>query len=489
MAALINNVFVLMLENQSFDRLLGFSDIIGVDIKTGSARKIDGCNEQMINTYDGKNYNVTKGAPFSMSVDPNHEFLDVFEQVTGNDKSTYNPTVPYPQPQNSGFVKNYARLTQNNLGDILKCYTPDQLPVLTSLAKEFAVCDRWFSSIPGPTWPNRFFLHAGSSGGLDHSPSLAETAEWEAGIPGGFSFQNGSLYDRLLSKGISFRFYRGCSFLSDDYPIVSALKGIKPKQTHPITQFKADVSSGSYNTFYTFIEPSYGDIFNGTYKGGSSQHPMDDIRGGERLIKQVYEAIRNSPLWPNSLLIITWDEHGGFFDHVLPGVADIPGDHVTTKGKVNQYGFKFDRYGIRVPAVVVSPWIRKNIVDGTVYDHSSVISTLRSLKPSIGFLTNRDRDAESLLPLLSLSSPRTDALSTLPDPSTANEAQPTVAAQPNGSIHNGNIPGFAYLALKAKLEGSDQVARDAEGPSFKSMDSLDEIKKYYEQLRTKGDLA
>ncbi len=185
---------------------------------------------------------------------------------------------------NTGFVQNYAKLKPANPGDIMSGYTSDQLPVIYTLAKEFAVCDNWFSSLPGPTWPNRFFLHGGSSGGLDHSPSITETAEWETGVPGGFVFPNENVFDKLKNAGIPFRFYRGNKFLTDDYPIVSALKGIKPSQSHSIEQFEADLKS-NYQSFYTFIEPSYGNILKNTYEGGTSQHPMDDIRGGEMLIK------------------------------------------------------------------------------------------------------------------------------------------------------------------------------------------------------------
>lgn len=501
----INHVFVLMLENQSFDRLLGLSGIQGMDPSTNQMRAINGSNTSMFNTYQGTSYFVKEGAPWSLTSDPNHEFEDVFEQLTGKDFSNFNPRNPYPTPTNTGFVQNFvkAKPKPTDLGDIMSGYTSDQLPVITALAKEFAVCDCWFSSMPGPTWPNRFFLHGGSSGGLDHSPSLAETASWEAGVPGGFAFQNGSIFDKLKSANLPFRFYRGHNFLTDDYPIVSALRDITPSQSHSITDFENDLNN-NYTPFYTFIEPSYGNILNNTFAGGTSQHPMDDVCGGEKLIKQVYEAIRKSPVWESSLLLITWDEHGGFFDHVIPPIAIPPGDRTQTPGgsfwekllsflgvkkknNINQHGFTFNQYGVRVPALVISPWIPKNTVDGTLYDHATIPATLRALQNQLPSLTQRDAKANHVLPLLSLAQPRTDAPLTLPD--TAGEV-PTVSPQISvvspQAIDHGSIPGFAYLALRNNLDGvTAKQKRDGINKSFKDLQSHTDLKKYFEESRAK----
>jgi phospholipase C len=217
----------------------------------------------------------------------------------------------YPPIDNSGFVASYVEACskankQNPLGEIMKCYSPDQLPVLTALAKEFAVCDNWHASMPGPTWPNRMFVHAASSGGLDHSPTTAEIALWETAA--GFSFPNGDIFDRIKEKGVlQRRLYAG-----DLFPMMAALKGIGLDDIRQYEHFSSDLQSPfPYN--YVFIEPSY--CLLDDYKGSTSEHPLDDVRLGEGLIKSTYEAIRNSPVWKSSLLIITWDEHGGFFDH------------------------------------------------------------------------------------------------------------------------------------------------------------------------------
>src|SRR5579872_1267457 len=186
----VKNVFVLMLENHSFDHLLGFSGITGTDAETGQPTAINGLTGNESNSFNGTACKVQAGADFSMPLDPGHEFPDVLMQLTG--LSSYNPANGYPQINNSGFVKDYAS-TGGQSQDIMNCFTPQQLPVLNALAREFAVCDNWFSSLPGPTLPNRFFVHAATSGGLDHSPTNSQIELWET--LSGMSFENGTIFD------------------------------------------------------------------------------------------------------------------------------------------------------------------------------------------------------------------------------------------------------------------------------------------------------
>jgi phospholipase C len=327
-----------------------------------------------------------------MTADPGHEFLDVVEQLAGTG-ATYPPGGPYPAIDMSGFAANYATTTDENttpptpdhIGDIMLGFdTASQLPTSYALATSFALCDQWFSSIPGPTWPNRMFVHAASSAGLDHSPSTTQIATWES--VSGFTFPHGSLYDALNASGLQWRIYNDNTDAYSDnpqngsalgaIPQVSALKGVTLLDVNSLTHFASDLQ-GPYPYQYTFIEPNYGDITADTYVGGSSQHPMDDVYGGEGLIKAVYEAIRNSPLWSTSLLIVTYDEHGGFYDSVAPPAATPPNDG--SGSTYNQYDFAFDRLGVRVPAIVVSPLIEAGVVDHTVYDHSSVPATMERL--------------------------------------------------------------------------------------------------------------
>jgi phospholipase C len=279
------------------------------------------------------------------------------------------------------------------------------LPVLTALAHEFVVCDRWFSAMPGPTWPNRFFLHGASSGDLDDSPSLEQIAEWE--LFHGFALPHGTVFDRLRAASVCWRIYAG-----DNFPQVRALAGIQESDLRPYAHFAADLASGPYPAAYTFIEPDYGHVTS-DYRCGTSQHPLDDVTRGEQLIKCTYEAIRHSPRWETSLLIITWDEHGGFYDHVAPPAAVPPGD--TPLRRHNRNGFTFNQYGPRVPAVVVSPLIPKNLIDGRVHDHTSIPATIETIF-GIPALTARDSAANDLNAVVTLSRPRTDAPATLPEP-------------------------------------------------------------------------
>ena len=144
-----------------------------------------------------------------MATDPAHEFPDVLHQLCGM-TATYPRGGEYPPINNSGFVGSYVTGGGRNPGEIMRCYTPDQLPVLNALAREFVVCDNWHSSMPGPTWPNRMFVHAASSAGLDHSPAVWEIAQWE--LISGFSFPNGTVFDRLQQHGIRRRIYGGRRF-------------------------------------------------------------------------------------------------------------------------------------------------------------------------------------------------------------------------------------------------------------------------------------
>jgi phospholipase C len=464
----IKHVFVLMLENRSFDHMLGFSGLTGQDAGTGKPTTVEGCSKVNSNQYQGITFPATNNAVNIMRFDPGHEFKDVVEQLCGAG-TVYNGG-SYPLINNSGFVSNYATTKSPGEGgakdgfeEIMKCYdTQKKLPVLWTLAQEFAVCDHWYSSLPGPTWPNRFFVHAASSGGLDHSPTTLETLEWEK--LRGFSFTSGTIYDSLTKAGQQWRIYRGVNKpLIGSIPSVAALKGIQISDTMRYENFQADLKK-KYPYAYTFIEPNYGDILNGSYGGGQSQHPMDDVQHGELLIKSTYEAIRNSPLWPSSMLIITYDEHGGFYDHFVPPAAVSPGD-TAPNSKYNSFGFHFDRYGVRVPAIVISAYTQKNIICHLPYDHSSVPATLEQLF-KLPALTKRDASANTVGILAALPQARPETGDgapplTLPNISPAvsieKKSKPAKTSNPisdSASVEGGNLPGFLYVVRKAQLEKS-----------------------------------
>ncbi len=479
----ITNVFVLMLENRSFDHLFGGSGIAGLDVPLPGTT----------NSYEDVAYPVGQPAPTSMTSDPGHEFADTVEQLAGQG-AKYPVGGPYPAITMDGFAASYATVCDENLpapttdhiGDIMLGFkTPTQLPTSFTLATSFAICDRWHSSMPGPTWPNRMFVHGASSAGLDHSPSQGEIVEWES--VHGFAFPRGSIFDALSAADLRWRIYNDdTDAYSDDrqngsafgaVPQVSALKGVTLLDVHSLTHFAADLH-GPYPYQYTFIEPNYGDITADTYVGGSSQHPMDDVFGGEGLIKATYEAIRNSPLWETSLLVITYDEHGGFYDHVEPAPLAAPDDG--SGFGLNASHFPFDLSGVRVPAIVVSPLIVAGAVDHALRDHSSVLATVEQLF-GLPALTGRDKAAEGLTGLLTLSAPRPDCPTTLPPPVAAGPrpvrteaARATDDALP--ITDGGNLPGFLGAAHKAAYETYATTAAERA-----------EVDAEYRAIRTRGD--
>jgi len=450
MPAEIKNVFVLLLENRSFDHMLGFSGITGTDAVKDVAIKVEGLTGDEWNNHGGARHYVRSPFLEPIPIDPAHEFLDVLEQLCGT-QADYAPGKNYPLINNSGFVSNYAHShskdegnATRNFGQIMHGFTAEQLPVLNALAKNFAVCDSWHSSLPGPTFPNRLFAMGASSGGLDHSPSTAELLTWQTFD--GFAFPHGSHFDALKNTyaNDAWRIYAGSRF-----PLVSALKGIDLSDIHSVEDLGTDLKSGPYPYRLTWIEPDYGDMAFGTFRGGTSQHPMDTVVGGEKLIKQVYEAIRNSPLWDTSLLIVTWDEHGGLYDHVPPGKVSAPGD-TRSGSNYNKYGFTFRQLGVRVPAVVVSPWIASGIIDHRPYDHSSIPKTVEvafGLPP----LTHRDQAANSVGELLALPAARQDAPEALPSPAPTGQLVFPAPRPDDESVDNGNLPLFLHIAMRHEL--------------------------------------
>ena len=518
-ASQITNVFVLMLENHSFDNIFAMSGIEGIRVaNTGNS-----------NCWLNKKYCVNDRAPPFMTTDPGHEFEDVGTQLCG--LFCYETGKPYPPVNNSGFACSYATSTSestgtpsdDHIGDIMACFqTQTQLPVIYQLATEFALCDHWFSSMPGPTWPNRFFVHGASSAGLDRSPKLEEEIDWLTYE--GFQYQNGSIFDALKAAhqdqpDHQYRIYNDFWNRYTDQPSsledggwisqVAALKNIHQWDVHPLDSFFEPLSGrppsadnfardlkGDYPYKYTFIEPNFGTSFGTplTYKAGSSQHPEDDCCGGERLIKAVYEAIRNSPLWNTSLLVIVYDEHGGFYDHVKPLPATPPGDKTMDNYVAKLNGFDFSLYGVRVPAVIVSPLIPKGTVATSIYDHSSIPRTLEQLfMPGRKSLTNRSQAAEGLLGLLTLSQPRPDAdcPRVLDNPAPPVTERPVLTAEMIEKMsqqplpETGNMIGFLHVLLKAALRGADATEQASIIREFNQITTIGAARAFSGRIGTK----
>ncbi len=482
----IEHIFVVMLENRSFDHMLGFSNILGIDAVSGRPVGIEGlyANNSWNLDHHGNKVFATTPADWAMPFDPGHEFTDVKEQLCGAGGN-------YPHINNSGFATSYSKVDPAHPGEIMKCYAPDQLPVLTTLAQEFAVCDHWFSSMPGPTWPNRFFVHAASSGGLDHSPSPLTSVG--SILLHGYTFENGTIFDRLDQANLSWTIYKG-----DAFPQALSIRGMNVRalegRFRDFDDFSDDVNNANFSTSYVFIEPNYGHVLTGDFTYGNSQHPKDDVTRGEGLLKIIYETIRNSPHWENSLLIINYDEHGGFYDHVAPPQTVAPGD-ATTDPANNMNKFDFKQLGVRVPAVIISPLIPRGIIDSTIYDHTSVLATIESifgLQP----LTERDKQAHTLNHLFTLTTPRTDALSTLPAPAhsgieddatgaTLVERSLATEATPATAPVSPLLQGFVHVAFLRDMQETPPAEHANLTARFTNIKTQLEARLYMDEVRQK----
>jgi phospholipase C len=381
--ALIQHVVVLMLENRSFDCMLGRLYPDDANFRGLTLREF--------NNFNGTGYGVWNDSGMSSTTacipdpDPGEFFTDMTLQLFGQDSRGAGAA-----PMN-GFAQSYA--TQKGDGifspaAVMHYFTPEQVPVISTLAKAFGVCDAWHASAPCQTWPNRFFAHTGTSLGYVDNKAFP--------IP----FDAPSIFRRLEDTGQSWRVY------FHDMPQSMLLKDVwlyAASRYRMFSQFLADAQIGSLPS-YSFIEPRYfADLFD-TYIPNDDHH----VVYGEQLIASVYNALRSSPCWKQTLFVVTYDEHGGCFDHVGPPPAAPP------DGKINNaYGFDFSAYGVRVPAVIVSPYMAPGSKihegrDGTPFDHTSIIRTVRDLFGLGAPLTARDAAAPSLLEMLDLPLPTND---------------------------------------------------------------------------------
>jgi phospholipase C len=501
----VKHVFVLMMENRSFDHMLGFSNLQGTKIDGASAICEGLLEKTLFNLVPGSRIPEFASTPADLKMpapfeDPPHEFDHVVTQLCGI-SAVYNRRAnKYPPINNSGFAATYEKVGRGNGGSIMRCYDKVQLPVLNALASEFAVCDHWFSSMPGPTWPNRFFAHASSSGRLDDSPSKFKQVT--STLIAGYGFENGTIFDRLDQNGLNWEIV-GCDQLMFLQSL--ALRGMTRNwlkgRFSGFDNFAKRVNEPGYKPVYVFIEPNWGHIlpFTGSdFTCGNSQHPLDDVTRGEWLIKTVYEAIRRSPLWNNSALIITYDEHGGFYDHVPPPVAASPEDKSLDDDN-NRNGFDFRQLGVRVPAIVISPWIRRGTIDDTNYDHSAIPALIARLF-GLQTLTKRDAAASDLRKLFALRDPRDDAPEVLPEPAESDflcKEDSQEAYEQHMRISEGIDPqksispttgGFLHVALLKRLimTGGDRQMRNIHefiGRGLRTPLSVDDLMNMHNEIQ------
>src|SRR5947207_3254678 len=388
----LKHIVVLMMENRSFDHMLG-----GLKKKFP---KISGLNGDEWNPdINGKAVKVQPSATYQgqLDHDPDHHFPGVDLQIFGG-----TPVGPGRAANMRGFIKSYA--TQGTTGDsshaIMNYFAPERIPTLTTLATEFAVFNGWFSSIPGPTICNRAFAHYGTSfGNVDMNLFLVTDSD-RAKIP--------TIYERMEQGGQTAKLYY-YDQPSSTMEIVNLVKDQSFFGTYD--EFVADCRAGKLPE-YSFIEPNYTDHPGpgGGQLLANDQHPDHHVLAGDRFIAGVYNQIRINPdLWKSTVLLIVYDEHGGLYDHVVPPNCTPDGFTAAPAATGTGIEFKFDRLGIRVPAILVSPYIaRGTVVPGIedpanqrIFEHASIPATVtKGFLPGNDKGTVREQQAETFLDLL-----------------------------------------------------------------------------------------
>ena len=411
----IKNIVVVMLENRSLDNLCGWlysppANAPGLLLPPGSSQSYDGLNASLWNPRNKTYFQgappdkvfVVDGAADSTVPDPDPEetFDNVTQQIFGPPGS-----LPTPQPM-LGFWVNYQDTQATNADQIMQTYSPAQVPVLTALARNYAVSDAWFCSVPSQTWPNRAFVHAGTSNGNVNNGDPPDPFRWD--VP--------TIFNVLKATGKSWGVY------ADTILTPSLTRTMFPKLWDPfldphfhVFQAFQDACETDSLPQYSFLEPSF-------LNDPNDEHPPHDVTAGEHFVYAIWHAVSTSPGFDHILLVILYDEHGGCYDHVPPpGGATTP-DAASNPGEEN---FTFNRFGVRIPAVVVSPYVQTGTVfrsnTGVPYDHTSVLATLRdwlSIPSSSMLPSQRIAVAPTLNQVLTLSTPRTSA-PTIAPPSAA----------------------------------------------------------------------
>ncbi|WP_439592067.1 alkaline phosphatase family protein [Microbacterium sp.] len=438
-----DHIVVLMFENRSFDNLLGHlytaqekdkAEFDGILQGEYSNEAPDGT---VIPAY------VYEGATDSVmqqpQPDPGETYPHVNTQLFGivdpegnadiaryGQKDPYNAPIPGESPANNGFVKDYVinfrvakkrEPTPEEYRVAMGGFSPDMLPVISTLAREFAVYDRWFAGVPSQTFCNRMFFHASTSNGYVVNHTGDDYYKWINGP------EADTVFNRLEEAGLSWRVYYDESQLVSLTGMLHApvLEKYWKSNFRVMSQFHHDAREGNLPA-YAFIEPRmvfnhndmhppWGELKEGYLDLGDGtgmqidNSAWSDVRAGDALVQEVYDAIRTSasPRGSNAMntaLVITFDEHGGTFDHVSPPSA-VPPDS-TGPGEM---GFAFDRLGLRVPSIVVSAYTAANTVIHDEMHHGSVINTVcrvHGLRP----LTARDAGANPIFNSINLTVPR-----------------------------------------------------------------------------------
>ena len=417
----IKNIVVLVLENRSFDTFLGSLSLENPNSQVNGLRG----HEYNICQTSGKKIRMRRATSKKSIFDPEHSTKGVNQQLFG----TLAPK-PDSAPTMSGFVDSASyRLshTFQRVGleqaaqEVMTYFTEKELPVFYNLTKEYAVIDSWFgrslivyvsnavtnyitdaASVPGPTYVNRHFVHCATAGGI--------TGNFIN--PLGFRFK--TIYDNLNEANKTWKIYASGLFQSLEIEVLLYRSLRSPKNIwnlRSILAFKEDARDGTLPQ-YSFIEPDF---------SKNDFHPPHSLYEGEKFLKEIYESLRSSPQWNETVLLVTFEEHGGYYDHVPPpsGVP-APDDNKPWPRVPN---FNFDRLGVRVPTLVISPYVEKgalvkkpDTMEGH-FEHSSIPATVKKMLGLPKYLTRRDAWAATFDVALTRTEPRSDCPLNLPDPS------------------------------------------------------------------------
>jgi phospholipase C len=457
----IEHVVVLVLENRSFDHMLGFLYADSGNVSPATKQPFEGLTGKESNAdATGASIPVsalaatTPNVYFTPGADPGEGFVATNEQLFG----VASPPAG-TEATNGGFVTDFAEtlkgidahrpiISGTTASDIMEVFTPELLPVLSGLARGFAVCDHWYSSVPTETFPNRAFLCAATSQGhMDDSTS---------------KYTSQSIFGLLSAHNLAWSIY---GYTSPPLTRLNFPDTTDAPESHfgVFHDFQAAATAGTLGAC-TFLEPSWG-------SSGNSQHPNYDVALGEQLIHDVYYALRNGSAWNQTLLIITYDEHGGCYDHVAPPTGAVPPDSCA-----GEFGFDFTRFGVRVPTVLVSPLIAAGTVfrpSGTVpLDHTSILKTVET-RWGLTLLTARDAAAPDIGDVLTLSQPRTD------DPLTGVTVPVSTVANPVAGRPSHIQQTYAQLV-------SALPVNDTQGQTHAGMPTLTTEQDYHDYITSRS---
>lgn len=459
----IEHVVVLMMENRSLDNLLGWIYPSGTApaqvLPAGSPAAYDGLDLSLSNSdpsvNGGQPVHVTNGTTdwnegartitqwFVPSPDPGEEFDHVTVQIS-NDMG--------------GFLTDYVTQQAGTPAEqIMQCYSVAQLPIISTLATAFAVSDAWFCSVPSQTWPNRGFVQTGSSDGHINNDYYLP---WDIN----------TIFDVFGANGLSWMVYNDGVLPSLTKVMFATKYGTNTTNFSGIAQFQAACAqadgapAAQKLPAFSFVEPNFG-----TRGLDESYHPPHDVRPGEQFLATIYSAIEQSPYRDKILFILLFDEHGGTYDHVEPpGGAQPPSPGAVSSDE----NFHFDRFGVRIPAILISSWVTPGTVfrtnTGVPLDHTSVLATLRDWQGlSASFATTlpspRIAAAPNLAYVLNETSPQPwpslptppAALAVIPEPDDSeplNSVQQSVLIGASGLAAGRPLTAPEVISAKARLQ-------------------------------------